>query len=136
MASNVSKIYLSESKKIIKITIDADIGEEKVTHRRAEIEMMIIIFRLAARFSSKIVDGRECRDMMEQFENIDDKVKYIEFTKDDLKHANEGFGKTMGTRPDAWLKECDSMLSQIEKPFNPKKKIVFDKDLNCFKEVD
>jgi len=128
------KIYFSESDERVDIKFDKSAGVENVSPRRLEIEMLLMMYKFAARSQTAIADSRMCADCVDQLENLTDADKYIQFTEADLKFARKGFEKTVGVRDYTWNEYGDSLLRQIEKPFDPEKTVVFDHDLKRFKE--
>lgn len=129
------KIYFSESDEIATETFDPDIGEEKVSIRRFEIEMLSAIYKIATRFQTAISDSYECEDVVNQLKNIDDNAVYIELTKKDIEYAKTGWAKSAGVRPYAWNKHGKSILLQIEKPFDPESTIEWNEKLGKHREV-
>lgn len=128
------KIYFSESKEKVEETFDKDIGVEKVTIRRSELELLTTLFMLAARFETAPGKALECRDCVEAIGELIKKNKFVEFTKEDLKLAKAGYAKFGGGISYSTIDHCSSLLKQIDSPFDPDVVVVFDHKLNRFKE--
>jgi hypothetical protein len=126
------KIYFSKSKEKVTEIFDPAIGEEKCTVRRAEIELLTTMFKIATSIQTDIGKGQDCRECVSQVSNID-KEKHAEFTKDDLKYAKEGYAKFNGRIGYDTIDNCNSMLAQIDSPFDPDEEIEWDTKLNKFK---
>ena len=129
------KIYFSKSEEIVKETFDIDIGEESVSVKRLEIELLKVIFMISARFQTAIPDALECKDVVDQLKNISDSAAFIELTKKDIEYGKTGWIKSAGQRLYNWIDKGEAILSQLHTPFEPEKNVVWDDKANKFKEV-
>ena len=107
------KIYFSQSDETVRETIDAEVGEQILSIRDFEIEMLKTIFQIAARVQQAIPDSIECKDVVDQLKNITDSELFIELTKKDLEYFKSGFAKSIGTRPYSWTDSGEGILNQI-----------------------
>jgi len=130
------KIYFSKSTETVTDTFDKDIGEVTISIRQFEIELLITLFSLAARFQAGM-DAFECKDIVDELKNLTDKEKFIELTDSDLKYGKTGWAKSVGSRNNNMIEYGESIIGQLYNPFDPdsKKKITWDEDSQKFKEV-
>ena len=101
----------SDSKEIVEA--------EKTT--RGEIEKVILknIFQIAGAQQKDIGNYLECKDCISQIDNLKDGTVLL-LTENDLKYVKEGFEKTAGNRPLAWLEYGENIFRQVKNPVEHK----------------
>ena len=95
------------------------IESEKTT--RGEIEKIILknIFQIAGAQQKDMGNYLECKDCISQIDNLKDGTVLL-LTENDLKYVKEGFEKTAGNRPLAWLEYGENIFRQVKTPVEHK----------------
>ena len=101
------------------ITIPLENAELKATKCELEKKMLKNIFQLAGAQQKDMGNYLECKDCISQIDNLKENAVLL-LTENDLKYVKEGFEKTAGNRPLAWLEYGENIFRQVKNPVEHK----------------